>query len=154
MPEIDQGITVDRISARLFYLILSLVVLFSVVNTFIMMVFERTHELGMLLAIGMRPWRIIAMLQLEAFWLAVLGGLIGAVCATPLLAWLIMQGIPTADFEGAMPNMLLPTHLKGSFQWFEFVLVPLVFVIGCQLAAFLPGLRVRRLPLVEALRVD
>jgi len=154
LPDVVQGIALDRISARLFYGILVLIVLFSIINTFVMTVFERTREFGMLLAIGMHPWRIIAMLQLEAFWLALLGGILGALLAAPVLVWLIFWGIPTAGFADLAPNVLLPTHIKGAFGLEQMAEVPLIFIIGCQLASLAPGLRIMHLRPVEALRAE
>jgi hypothetical protein len=47
----------------------AVLVTFSIFNSFMMTVFERTREFGMLLAIGMRPAGIIGVLQIEAAWL-------------------------------------------------------------------------------------
>jgi ABC-type lipoprotein release transport system permease subunit len=154
LPDVVQGIALDRVSARLFYGILVLIVLFSIINTFVMTVFERTREFGMLLAIGMHPWRIIAMLQLEALWIALLGGLLGALLAAPVLVWLVFWGIPTADIADLAPNVLLPSHIKGAYDLGQLAMVPLIFIIGCQVAALAPGLRILHLRPVEALRAE
>ncbi|MEP5766024.1 MAG: FtsX-like permease family protein [Halieaceae bacterium] len=154
MPEVVQAIALDRISARLFYSILTLVVLFSIVNTFVMTVFERTREFGMMLAIGMHPWRLIAMLQVEAFWLALLGGILGCLLALAPLVWIIHWGIPMEGREEWTAGFAFPSHLKGAFDLWEMLAIPLVFIVGCQFSAFLPGLRVRSLQPVEALRAD
>jgi ABC-type lipoprotein release transport system permease subunit len=154
MPDVVQAIAIDRASNRLFYGILVLVVLFSIVNTFIMTVFERTREFGMLLAIGMRPWRLIGMLQLEALWLAVLGSVIAGLLAVPMLAWLSQVGIPMAGMEDLMGGFAFPSHLKAEISLVQMGAIPLVFVIGCQMSALLPALRLRRLDPVEALRAD
>ena len=66
MPEIEQGIQIDWVSSQLMYWLLLILVAFAIVNTFMMTVFERTREFGMLLAIGMRPASIMGMLQVEA----------------------------------------------------------------------------------------
>ncbi len=152
LPEVVQGISLDRISARIMYAIISGIVLFSIVNTFIMTLYERTRELGMLMAIGMKPWRVVGMLQIEAFWLAIIGGLIGVLLAVPLLVWLVLQGIPIDGMEEMMQGIVLPTHIRGAVLGIEFLLVPLVFVLGCQLAAIIPGRRILRIDPVEALR--
>jgi ABC-type lipoprotein release transport system permease subunit len=154
MPDVVQAIALDRVSARMFYGILMLVVLFSIINTFIMTVFERTREFGMLLAIGMRPWRLILMLQLEALWLALLGALIGGTLAIPMLAWLNLVGIPIDVADGMTGGFAFPSHLRGAVAPQQMLLIPLVFVLGCQVSALLPGLRLRRLNPVEALRAD
>ncbi len=154
MPDVVQAIALDRASNRLFYGILTLVVLFSIVNTFIMTVFERTREFGMLLAIGMRPWRLIGMLQLEALWLAALGSAIACLLAIPMLAWLSQVGIPMAGMEDLMGGFAFPSHLKADISLVQMGVIPLVFVVGCQISALLPALRLRRLDPVEALRAD
>ena len=70
MPEIEKSIELDKISATIFYAILLVLVTFAVVNTFVMLVYDRTKEFGMLLALGMRPWQIIGQIQLEALLLS------------------------------------------------------------------------------------
>ncbi|MCB1684766.1 MAG: ABC transporter permease, partial [Pseudomonadales bacterium] len=55
MPDLYQSIEIDRLSGQIMYGIIMGLVAFSVVNSFIMTVFERTREFGMLLAIGMKP---------------------------------------------------------------------------------------------------
>ncbi len=154
MPDVVQAIALDRASNRLFYGILTLVVLFSIVNTFIMTVFERTREFGMLLAIGMRPWRLIGMLQLEALWLALLGSAIASLLAIPMLAWLSQVGIPMANMEDLMGGFAFPSHLKADVSVLQMGVIPLVFIVGCQVSALLPALRLRKLDAVEALRAD
>ncbi len=154
MPDVVQGIAIDRATSRLFYTILTLVVLFSIVNTFIMTVFERTREFGMLLAIGMRPWRLISMVQIEALWLALFGSTIGCVLAVPMLAWLSMVGIPISGIEDLLGGFAFPSHLKADVSLPDMAAIPVVFIVGCQLSALLPALRLRRLDPVEALRAD
>ena len=55
LPEVEQGIELDRVSAAIFYYILLILVSFAVLNTFVMVIFERTREFGMLMALGLRP---------------------------------------------------------------------------------------------------
>jgi ABC-type lipoprotein release transport system permease subunit len=154
MPEIVQGIALDRISALFMYAIITLIVLFSIVNTFMMTVFERTREFGMLLAIGMRPMQIVGMLQLEALWLALLGSAVGCLLAVPLLNWLIDSGIPIEGMQDLMMGMIFPDRIRGAFLPGEMLFIPLMFVAGCQVAVLLTGHRVFRMQPVEALRAE
>ena len=155
MPEIEEAITMDKAGAGLMFVILVAIILFSIVNTFIMTVFERTREFGMLLAVGMRPWSIIAMLQLEALWLSVVGSLLGTVAASPLLAWVVLSGIPLGDTaQASMANLHIPDRMYGAFDLQALGAIPVIFLVACQLSAFFPAQRVRRLKPVEALRVD
>ena len=49
----------------------------GVANTMLMATFERTHEFGMLLALGTRPARIVRLILAESLALGVIGALLG-----------------------------------------------------------------------------
>ncbi|MEJ2034302.1 MAG: ABC transporter permease, partial [Deltaproteobacteria bacterium] len=65
-PGLVQGIHLDLVSGFIFYLILIVVVAFSILNTFLMAIFERTREFGVMLAMGTAPGRLIRILLLES----------------------------------------------------------------------------------------
>jgi ABC-type lipoprotein release transport system permease subunit len=155
MPDLRQAIEIDRLSGALFYWIVMILVAFSVVNTFIMTVFERTREFGMLLAIGMRPLAILVMLQWEAAFMWAIGTAIGVGLASALVAWLAGVGIYLgADLERLAAEMYMPTRLYPAFTVEALLTAPLVMLLGTQIAAVLPSLRLRRLKPVDALRVS
>jgi putative ABC transport system permease protein len=58
-------------------LIIVLVVVFTIVNTMIMAVFERTREIGTLRALGSTKGRIMVMFILEGIWIGLIGGVLG-----------------------------------------------------------------------------
>ena len=71
----------------LIYALLGLAViiaLIGIVNTLMLSVFERTHEIGLLRAIGMKRRQIRAMIRSEAVILAVFGAVIGIVIGAGL----------------------------------------------------------------------
>ena len=84
----------------LVYVLLALAVFIAVIgiaNTLLLSVFERTHEIGLLRAVGMRRRQVRAMIRSEAFILSIFGALIGVVVGTGLgiafAASLKQQGI-------------------------------------------------------------
>ncbi len=155
MPEIKQAIEIDKLGGEIFFYIIEMLVVFSVVNSFIMMVFERTREFGMLLAIGMRPWRVVAMVQWEAFFIWLLGTGLGVGLAALLVAWLHNVGIYLGDeFEQLAGQMYMPTRMYPALDARAFLSAPMVMLVGTQLAALLPSMRIRRLRPVAALRAD
>lgn len=154
LPDLRQAIEIDRLSGALFYWIIMILVAFSVVNTFIMTVFERTREFGMLLAIGVRPGRIVLMLQWEALFLWVVGAAIGLTLAVAVTGWLSWTGIYLgAALEQMASEMYMPTHIYPIFTAEALLTAPAVLLAGTLLAALLPALRIRRLEPVDALRV-
>jgi ABC-type lipoprotein release transport system permease subunit len=153
MPELKQAIDVDKIGGQLMYGIIMMLVMFSVVNAFIMTIFERTREFGMMLAIGMRPRTIIGMLQWEALFLWMLGVLIGGGLAVALIFWIADVGIYLGeDMQAYAKQFYMPARLYPGFSSEVLLVAPVVMLLGTQLAALLPGLRIHRIRPVVALR--
>src|SRR5665213_3383515 len=69
------------------YVLLALAVLIAligIVNTLMLSVFERTHEIGLLRAVGMRRRQVRSMIRAEAVILSIFGAVIGVVLGTGL----------------------------------------------------------------------
>ena len=159
MPELEQSITLDRISALMIYWLLMILVALSLVGAFMMTVFERTREFGMLLAIGMRPNAIAGMLAVEAVCVWALGAVLGIALCTAVVVPLSNVGIDIVALggermEGMTEKMMMPTHMYPALAVDAFVQAPLAMLAGTLLAMLIPGLRVRRLKPVEALREE
>jgi ABC-type transport system, involved in lipoprotein release, permease component len=59
--------------------IIMLALCFGIVNTMLMVVMERTHELGMLMCIGMNRIKVFIMIMLETIYLSLTGGAAGII---------------------------------------------------------------------------
>src|SRR5690606_34513987 len=57
-PELKQTIQADMASSSFIYLVLIVLVAFSVLNTQLMSVLERTREYGIMLALGLTPGKL------------------------------------------------------------------------------------------------
>lgn len=158
LPEVEQSIRLDRIGGDVIYWLLMLVVTMSVVNAFIMTVFERTREFGMLLAVGMRPNAIVGMLLVEAVCVWALGAALGLVLAAAVLVPLGIVGLPiTVGMEGIdemAERLMMPDRLYPLFDLTAMAGAPLIMLAGTLAAALIPGLRVRRMRPVDALREE
>jgi len=153
MPQAEQMIEIKSIGAQLFFAVITVIVTFSVVNTFMMMVFERTPEFGMLMAIGMRPGAIIRELMVEALWLCLLGVLLGASISFVMIAVLGEVGIPLpVDAAELMATYNIPDRLYPAFSVFALTVGAAVMFIGTQIAALVPALRIRNMRPVDAIR--
>jgi putative ABC transport system permease protein len=128
-------------------LVLSIVVILATANTMTMSVFERTREIGTLLAIGMERSAIRTLFLLEGVLLGLIGSGIGAVLSLVLRTVLNASGIMLPPPPGA-------TH--GNVLHVDFI--PLAYGIGFAVmsatllvAAWWPARRAARLNPVEAL---
>jgi len=81
-----QAINMDLVSGAVFYLILIMVVAFSILNTFLMAIFERTHEFGIMMAVGTRPGRLMRLVLLESIGMTLLGVIGGIISSAPDVA--------------------------------------------------------------------
>lgn len=72
----------------------------GIANTMVMSAFERTREMGVLMALGATPNRLIWMLVVETAFLGALGLLVGTALGAALTYWLSEVGVSMADFAG------------------------------------------------------
>ncbi len=155
MPEVEQMVEMKQVGTELFFVLIAVIVTFSVVNTFMMTVFERTPEFGMLMAIGMRPGSIMLQLFVEAFWLCSLGLLLGLGVSLVMITITGATGIPLpAEATEILANYNMPDRMYPAFSLDAAVVASVAMYIGTQLAALIPALRVQRMRPVDALRAQ
>jgi putative ABC transport system permease protein len=105
--EASQAAQVNQLLG-LVYALLALAViiaLIGIVNTLMLSVFERTHEIGLLRAVGMKRRQIRAMIRSESVILAIFGAVIGIIVGTglglALVSSLHSQGITATVVPGS-----------------------------------------------------
>ena len=84
--ESDQKHAINQVLG-LVYVLLALaivVALIGIVNTLMLSVFERTHEIGLLRAVGMKRRQVRAMIRSESVIIALFGAVVGIVIGTGL----------------------------------------------------------------------
>ena len=152
MPGLRQSIEMDLISGLIFYLLLVLVVAFSILNTFLMAIFERTREFGVLMAIGTTPGRLTKVLLIESMTLTLIGIGAGIVFGSLITLYFQAHGI---DFSGAsdlLSQFGITGRMYPKLSWLSAVSGPLVVWLITFFAALYPAVKVRRLQPVEAMR--
>ncbi|BFM14792.1 ABC transporter permease [Maricurvus nonylphenolicus] len=151
-PGLRQAIIADMTSAWFMYGVLIILVAFSVLNTQLMSVLERTREFGIVLSLGLTPARLGRLVMLEAFLMAALGFVLGIALGVALVAYLNVNGFSIPGMEEAMARYNLPTHIYPSLNVWVLVLGPAIVWLGCLLASFYPALRLQFLHPIEAMR--
>jgi ABC-type lipoprotein release transport system permease subunit len=154
LPGIKEAIQVDKTSGFIFYGILIAIVVFSILNTFLMSVLERTREFGLMLALGARPKRIATLMILESAMLTLIGLVIGLAIGTALVYWAHVVGIHYPGVEELTAQFNLPdlSRIYPQMKLINFLLGPVSIFVFTNLAAWIPILRVRKLQPVEAMR--
>lgn len=128
-----------------FALIALLAATIGIVNTLLMSVLERTQEIGLLKALGMRRKGITFIYLVEAASIGFWGGIVGVVFAN-LLGLVLNPALRNTLFKGVgTANML--TYPIG----YMLAIIAGAMVIGL-LAGTLPAIRAGKLDPIEALR--
>jgi putative ABC transport system permease protein len=151
IPGLKQLIQADWTTGWFTYIALIVVVTFSILNTFIMSVLERTREFGIMLALGTTPWRIGMLVVFESAFLTLIG--LGSGLALGLLVAMYFQhyGFTYPGLEELMGQYGLPGLIYPKLSLVSVGLGPVVILVFVLLASLYPALRIRRLNAVEAM---
>lgn len=120
----------------------------GMLNTMLMAVHERTHEFGILLAIGMKRRWLLTMVVLESFFLAVVSALAGALAGVLAATVLARHGI---DFSASMPDgydwagIVFEPVIRGHLEYGQVVQAVLLMIVVAMLAALVPSWHTTRL---------
>ncbi|HHM05650.1 MAG TPA: ABC transporter permease [Gammaproteobacteria bacterium] len=125
-----------------------LVIVLSISNTMVMVVFERTRELGTMMALGFPKRAVVFMVALEGVMLGMVGGTIGILAGGVLALVLSAIGIPMPPPPGVAVGFDAAIRLTPEIMVKALVLA----VVACSVASVLPAWRVSRLNIVAALR--
>ncbi len=128
----------------LIYVLLALAIviaLIGIVNTLMLSVFERTHEIGLLRAVGMRRRQVRSMIRSEAVILALFGAIIGVLVGTGL-------GVALAASlkEQGIVDIVVPVSTLGVF-------LVLSGILGLAAASW-PARRAARLDVLAAIATE
>lgn len=134
----------------LLYLIVLGVTATVVVNALIMAVFERTREIGILSAIGMRSRRIMAMFLAESAVLAGLGIIFGLILGALFVTYSVKVGFYIGDM--GVSGLALPDRLYGYVVPGDVISLTITALVVTLLASLYPAILAARMQPVEALR--
>jgi putative ABC transport system permease protein len=151
IPGLKQLTQADWTTGWFMYIALIAVVTFSILNTFIMSVLERTREFGIMLALGTTPLRIGSMVFVETALLALLGLGIGVALGLIVAGTLSVVGFTYPGLKELMGQYGLPGLIYPQISATSVLLGPAVILVFILVAALYPAIRIRKLEAVEAI---
>ncbi len=141
-----------------FYLIFGIIILaalaFGIVNTMLMVVLERTKEIGMLTAIGMNKKKVFSMIMLESVFLSLIGGIAGMIVSFVIVRLTAQTGIDLSRYAEGFAALgysadVYPTITAGFFG-----IVTVLIIITGILSSVYPAMKALKLNPVEAIRTE
>jgi putative ABC transport system permease protein len=152
MPGLIQGIQMDLVGGLIFYFILIVVVAFSILNTFLMCIFERTREFGVIMAIGTSPGRLTKLLLIESTTITMIGIVVGIIAGSLITWYFQVHGIVISGASELLRQYGMPERMFPQLSLLSVSIGPGAVLVITLLTALYPALKVRRLRPVEAMR--
>ena len=151
-PGLKQAIQADMGSSFFMYAILAVLVAFSVLNTQLMSVLERTREFGIVMSLGLKPGRLGRLVMLETALMGFMGIILGATAGALFTSWFSVNGLTIPGMEEMAAQFNLPARMYPQVTWLSLLVGPMVVFVFTLLAAIYPAVRLRWLHPVAAMR--
>lgn len=132
--------------------IIMLALLFGIINTMLMAVLERTHEIGMLRSIGMHRSRVFAMIMIETVLLSVVAGPLGVLLGFVTVRITGTQGIDMSMYQEAMSDFGLDPVFYPEIHSFTYFILMVVVVFTALLGSIYPAIKAIRINPLAAIR--
>lgn len=138
----------------IFIIIILMALLFGIINTMLMVVMERTKEIGMLMAIGMNKSKVFSMIVLESVMLSLTGGVVGIIIGAisskygethPIDLSMWAQGYEQLGYDAFVYTKLDPSMLIN---------VTVLVIITGVIAAIYPAYKALKNDPADALRME
>lgn len=118
---------------------------FGIINTQYISVLERTQQIGLMKALGMRSRDISKLFRYEAAWIGLLGGIIGV-----LLAWLVTLLNPVISNFLELEE---GTRLLRA-DWVANLVLVAVLMLVAVISGYFPSRKAAKLDPIDALRTE
>ena len=151
-PGLKQAIQADMSSSFAMYAVLVILVAFSVLNTQLMSVLERTREFGIVMSLGLKPGRLGRLVILETALMGVMGVIFGAIAGAIVTYYFTTNGLSLPGMDEMAAQFNLPARMYPQISVATLLAGPMIVFSFSLLASLYPALRLRWLHPVEAMR--
>ena len=152
-PELLQMIAGDRAGGQVMIAVLYLLIGFGIFGTIMMMVAERTREMGVMVAIGMQKTKLAGILFFETIYIGMIGVLVGFAGSVPLIGYFYNNPIKLSG--GAAETMIemgIEPYMYVTWLPSVFYNQAIVVFVMTTLVALYPLLAAMKLKVHQALR--
>ncbi len=132
-------------------IILFTAIAFTLINSFIMVIFERIREIGIMSANGVRPGQVRLMLYLEAVFIVLLGTAVGGAIAVVLITWWSAVGLDLSAFAEGLSSFGAASVLYPYIHWGHILNGFVMIFVLVLLAVLYPAVKASRFETVDAI---
>ncbi len=156
MPQLVQFIAIDNAGNYIFLILILVMVVFGVLNTVLMSVLERTHEFGLLRALGLSRKNLILLVFCESFLLGLLAIVVGWITGGGTHLWFSHYGIDFTAMISEGGNVMMGTVIDPviytELSWARVIQLTSIIFIATLGSGIYPAIKAARVTPVEALR--
>ncbi|MEE4259699.1 MAG: FtsX-like permease family protein [Bacteroidales bacterium] len=153
-PEMNYLTEAMDLYMYIFIIIILLALLFGIINTMLMVVMERTKEIGMLMAIGMNKLRIFSMVVLESILLSLTGGVVGIIIGAAFSKWRETKPIDLSAWAQGYEQLGYDAYVYTSLDPVMLVNITILVIITGVIAALYPAYKALKNDPADALRME
>jgi len=153
-PEMNYLTEAMDLYMYIFIIIILLALLFGIINTMLMVVMERTKEIGMLMAIGMNKLRIFSMVVLESILLSLTGGVVGIIIGAAFSKWRETKPIDLSAWAQGYEQLGYDAYVYTSLDPIMLVNITILVIITGVIAALYPAYKALKNDPADALRIE
>ncbi len=139
------------IASYILVVVLFAAISFSIINSFLMVIFERIREIGIMSANGLRPRQIRFMLYLEAVYIVILGMIAGGLLSTALIYVWSQNGLDLSAFAEGVRSFGIGTVVYPFVDWNHILNGVLMIFLMVLLSVLYPAFKASRFNTVEAI---
>ena len=125
---------------------------FAIVNTMLMVVLERTKELGMIMAIGMNKYKVFRMIFYETSFLGLIGGVLGILISVWFTSYFGERGIDISSMGQGFEALGYGSVMHPVLELTDYLQVVAMVIFTGFIASIFPTIRALKMKPVEAIR--
>jgi putative ABC transport system permease protein len=150
----DAGAFVEAMNqyTYIFTLIILLALCFGIVNTMLMVIMERVHELGMLMAIGMHRAKVFTMIMFETILLSLSGGVAGIILGWVATKYFGRNGIDLYFWKEAFGELGYSSLVYPAIETRVLFITTLLVLAAGIVSALYPSMKAIHFKPAQAIR--
>lgn len=150
LPELQAMFDMVAYSKYIVGALVFIVVVFGIINTLFMSLYERMFEFGVLRAVGTRPFGMARLILFEAGSLAIVSIILGGILGFALTTIFNNVGINYTGIE--MMGVTLQEYIYPVFTLEQYIIFPISLFIFTLIAGLYPAWYVAKMSPVDAMR--